>query len=425
VKFDLSDDQRTIASTARELLAARSPFERVRSVAGEGRYDDALWRELCELGWPGIAIAERYGGQGLGAVELAVLLEELGYAVASVPLLGSALAASAIEHAGDSEQRARWLPGLASGELTGAFGGVRDLIADAAGASVIVLVEAGAPRVVARADAEIEPVDAIDPTRRHARVSGEGPPLAGDVGAALGGGGGGVLGLPDPAPDVLAVAGEVADHDVGVGHEVLQHRVLAGEDRKHPVGLAQRGAAATDRGVEIVGAAADAGTELVEDDPQALSVGQAQDVVEQVRRDRGGGLRDGNAPAGGQPLCGGAGPAVDEVLADQRLRARLAERVLAQRAEALLGHLELDERTLGLAVDVQGRDLARTHAGDLHVAAFDEPERVVELDREAVARLLLGAGGREDVRGGRGEKEGDGKDPSHVSRPGALGLDRS
>ncbi len=113
MNFGLSDDQRTIASTARELLAARSPFERVRAAAAEGRYDDALWRELCQLGWPGIAVAEQHGGQGLGAVELAVLLEELGYAVASVPLLGSALAASAIEHAGDSEQRARWLPGLA------------------------------------------------------------------------------------------------------------------------------------------------------------------------------------------------------------------------------------------------------------------------------------------------------------------------
>ena len=119
----------------------------MRAAAEAGRYDDELWRELCELGWPGIAIAEEHGGQGLGAVELAVLLEELGYAVAAVPLLGSALAALAIEHAGDDEQRARWLPGLATGELTGAFGGAATLIADAAGADVIVLVEDGAPRV--------------------------------------------------------------------------------------------------------------------------------------------------------------------------------------------------------------------------------------------------------------------------------------
>jgi alkylation response protein AidB-like acyl-CoA dehydrogenase len=225
MNFDFTDDQRTIKATARELLASRSPFERVRAAAEDGRYDDALWRELCELGWPGIAVAERHGGQELGAVELAVLLEELGYAVAPTPLLGSALAALAIEHAGDDEQRARWLPGLASGELTGALGGVRDLIADGADASVIVLVEAGAPRVVARADADVEPVDAIDPTRRYARVSGDGPALGGDVEAALGRAG-------------AAVAAEV----VGVCQRALDMTVAYVSERKQfgvPVGSFQ------------------------------------------------------------------------------------------------------------------------------------------------------------------------------------------
>jgi alkylation response protein AidB-like acyl-CoA dehydrogenase len=225
MNFDFSEDQRTIKATARELLASRSPFERVRAAAEEGRYDDALWRELCELGWPGIAVPEEHGGQGLGAVELAVLLEELGYAVAAVPLLGSALAALAIEHAGDGEQRARWLPGLASGELTGAFGGVRDLIADAAGADVIVLVESGAPRLVARADADVEPVDAIDPTRRYARVRGDGPALGGDVAGALGRAG-------------AAVAAEV----VGVCQRALDMTVAYVSERKQfgvPVGSFQ------------------------------------------------------------------------------------------------------------------------------------------------------------------------------------------
>ena len=225
MNFGFSEDQATVKATARELLASRSPFERVRAAAEAGRYDEPLWRELCELGWPGIAVAEEHGGQGLGAVELAVLLEELGYAVAPVPLLGSALAALAIEHAGSAEQRARWLPGLASGELTGALGGVRDLIADAADASVIVLVEAGVPRIVAREDADVEPVDAIDPTRRYARVSGDGPALGGDVDAALGRAG-------------AAVAAEV----VGVCQRALDMTVAYVGDRKQfgvPVGSFQ------------------------------------------------------------------------------------------------------------------------------------------------------------------------------------------
>ena len=138
MNFDFSEDQRAIKATARELLATRSPFERVREAAEAERYDAALWGELCELGWPGIAISEQHGGQGLGVVELAVLLEELGYAVAATPLLGSALAALAIERAGDDDQRVRWLPGLASGELTGAFGRP-DLVADAQDAAVIVV----------------------------------------------------------------------------------------------------------------------------------------------------------------------------------------------------------------------------------------------------------------------------------------------
>ncbi len=126
MRFTLSDDQQEIQRTARDLLAARAGLDRLREHAEAGRYDDALWRELCELGWPGIAIAEEHGGQGLGAGRARVLLEELGYACAATPLLGSALAALAIQHAGTDDQRERWLPGLAAGELRGALGGLRD-----------------------------------------------------------------------------------------------------------------------------------------------------------------------------------------------------------------------------------------------------------------------------------------------------------
>ena len=92
--FDLTEDQQEIKSVARELLAARSPFAKVREAAEAAAYDDALWEEIVELGWPGIAVAEEHGGQGLGAVELAVLLEELGYACAATPFLSTAVAAA-------------------------------------------------------------------------------------------------------------------------------------------------------------------------------------------------------------------------------------------------------------------------------------------------------------------------------------------
>src|ERR687898_43379 len=124
MNFDLTDEQQEIQSTAKEFLGARFKPEKVRELAEARSYDDGLWKEISDLGWPGIAIAEDDGGQGLGMVDLAVLLEQAGYACAPSPLLGSAGAALAISAAGSDEQRAEWLPKLASGEATGAFGGV-------------------------------------------------------------------------------------------------------------------------------------------------------------------------------------------------------------------------------------------------------------------------------------------------------------
>src|ERR1700730_16007520 len=143
--FGLTDDQREIQRTARELLSERARPERVREHAEAGTTDSELWRELRELGWPGVALREEHGGQGLGRIELSILCEELGRSLAPVPFLPSVLAATLIEHAGSPEQRERWLPGLASGELKGALGsgldGSADLVIGGAEADVIVLVD--------------------------------------------------------------------------------------------------------------------------------------------------------------------------------------------------------------------------------------------------------------------------------------------
>ena len=177
--FDLTEDQREIRAVARELLKARSPFAKVREAADAAAYDEPLWAEIVGLGWPGIAVAEEYGGQGLGAVELAVLLEELGYACAAVPFFSSAVAAAVIQAAGSAEQQARWLPGLVSGELSAGIG-TAELAADADGAAVVVLLDGDEARLVVAP--EVEPLTTIDPTRRFGRVSGDGEPL--DSGAA-------------------------------------------------------------------------------------------------------------------------------------------------------------------------------------------------------------------------------------------------
>jgi alkylation response protein AidB-like acyl-CoA dehydrogenase len=232
--FGLSDDQREIQRTARELLAERARPERVREHAEGRRLDGDLWHELCELGWPGIAIAEAHGGQGLGLVELSILCEELGRTVAAVPFLPTAMAAATIEQAGSEEQCARWLPGLARGESVAALGterdGIAELVVGAPGAQVLVLVQEGdlRARVCACEEVQIEPVESIDPTRPAARVSAAsdaGEPLEGDVQGGL-----------DRA--LVAIASEL----VGVCERALAMTVAYVKERKQfgvPVGSYQ------------------------------------------------------------------------------------------------------------------------------------------------------------------------------------------
>ena len=175
--FDLNDEQREIKNTARNLLAERAKPARVRELAEARKSDDELWKELCDLGWAGIALPEEHGGQGLGMVELATLCEELGYACAPVPFLGNAIAGSLIAEAGSDEQRAKWLPGIASGEARGAIALSPDepaLVFDAEGAAVFGVPVGGAARLVEAGDANLEPVDLIDATRSFARVSSDG-----------------------------------------------------------------------------------------------------------------------------------------------------------------------------------------------------------------------------------------------------------
>jgi alkylation response protein AidB-like acyl-CoA dehydrogenase len=216
--FDFSDEQREIKSTAREFIASRFKPEKVREIAesGDGT-DERVWKEICELGWPGIAISEEYGGQGLGVVELVILQEELGYACAPVPMFSNAYAGAAIQAAGSDEQRSRWLPGIASGEQRGAAELTCDpepIAADAEGAAVLVLAEGEGARLVAAADAELERLDLIDTTRAHYRVRAEGgDSMPGEVAAA------GSVGQVALAAELVGVAQRALDMAVEYAKE--------------------------------------------------------------------------------------------------------------------------------------------------------------------------------------------------------------
>jgi len=175
--FGLTDEQEEIKRTAHEFLSARFTPERVRELGESRSYDDALWKQICELGWPGIAIDEEHGGQGLGMVELVILCEELGYACAPTPFLSNTAAGLFIDAGASDDQRESRLPGIASGEALGAaaFAPEEDaVVPDAEGAAVIVLPLRDGAVLVEASDAAIEPLELIDSTRSYARVTAAG-----------------------------------------------------------------------------------------------------------------------------------------------------------------------------------------------------------------------------------------------------------
>ena len=118
MQFDFSEDQRRLQEEVRRVLADHSSSTNVRRVLeGEVLFCRDTWRELASIGALGIAIAEEHGGAGLGLLELCLVAEEAGRALAAVPLLSSVyLAAEAIRMGGSPAQQAHWLPGIASGE---------------------------------------------------------------------------------------------------------------------------------------------------------------------------------------------------------------------------------------------------------------------------------------------------------------------
>jgi alkylation response protein AidB-like acyl-CoA dehydrogenase len=214
VNFDFSDEQKQLREEARRFLADRCPTTAVRAVLeGSHSYDKALWKGLAEMGFLGAAIPEEYGGVGLGHLELCVIAEELGRALAPVPMASSIyLAAEALMSAGSEDQKSSWLPRLASGEAIGTFAlaegvgrvaedtihasvsggklsGIKAPVADGDIADVAIVAARSGGQVglflvdlsgpgVAR-----ETLDSIDPSRGQARLTFDGAP-AEPLGAA-------------------------------------------------------------------------------------------------------------------------------------------------------------------------------------------------------------------------------------------------
>jgi alkylation response protein AidB-like acyl-CoA dehydrogenase len=265
VYFELNDEQRAIKSTARDFLAARYKSERTRELAeSEQGFERSDWEEMAGLGWPGLALPEEWGGQGLGIVELAVLFEELGYALAPSPLLSNTLAGLVLAAAGSDEQKERWLRPLASGEVRGAVAlfdagtpavpgqfameakadgdglvldGEKVLVMDAASADFLLVATADGRRHLVERGAEgiaVKPEASIDLTRRLHSIRFDGVRVAPE--ATLAGD------RADYLPVLWRACVALAAESTGIAQRTMEMAVSYAKDRQQfgrPIGAYQ------------------------------------------------------------------------------------------------------------------------------------------------------------------------------------------
>jgi alkylation response protein AidB-like acyl-CoA dehydrogenase len=209
VDFGFSAEQEAFRSSVRGFLRAEAPVSFARAMMDdETGIVSRVWRSFSDLGWLGLMVPERYGGSGLGHLDLAVLLEECGGVVLPGPLLSTvALGVPAILATADAAQREALLPAIVEGRLrpTLAFAeasgrwdesdvetvaekvadgyllrGEKLFVPDARGADVVLVVAkfAGSPALVAVArDApgvKVSRMESIDATRKLDVVSLDG-----------------------------------------------------------------------------------------------------------------------------------------------------------------------------------------------------------------------------------------------------------
>jgi alkylation response protein AidB-like acyl-CoA dehydrogenase len=263
--FDLTDEQQAIRSTARDFLAARYKSERIRELAeSEAGFEQSDWEEMAELGWPGLALPEEWGGHGLGIVDLAVLFEEMGYALAPSPLLSTTVAGLVLTANGTGEQKERWLRPLAEGKARGTpalfdagtparigefameakadgdgivLDGEKVLVMDAASVDFFLVATSDGRRHIVERGAEgvtVTPEKSIDLTRRLHSVRFDGVRVGAE--ATLEGG------QEEYLPVLWRACVAIAAESTGVAQRTMEMAVEYAKDRQQfgrPIGAYQ------------------------------------------------------------------------------------------------------------------------------------------------------------------------------------------
>lgn len=119
MELGLSEEQTLLQDMVRNLCEDRFPLEKLRLTEAEPNgFPREFWQNLCELGVPGIAISEKFGGLEMGLLETALLHEQLGRHLVPTPhFTSSILAAQILVRSGDEAACQRWLPSIADASL--------------------------------------------------------------------------------------------------------------------------------------------------------------------------------------------------------------------------------------------------------------------------------------------------------------------
>jgi acyl-CoA dehydrogenase len=143
MNFDFSEDEKALRSALRRVLADQCGIKTVRlALNGDSLPGLELWETLGRFGWLSASLPEAYGGQGLGYAALCGIAEELGHALAPVPLSSFFLVSEALLLAGSEGQKRTYLPGLARGE-TSAAAAFAETLGPLAAANVSTVYEDG------------------------------------------------------------------------------------------------------------------------------------------------------------------------------------------------------------------------------------------------------------------------------------------
>jgi alkylation response protein AidB-like acyl-CoA dehydrogenase len=119
--FGLSEEQQQLKESARAFLNGECSTTFVRkTMATDDGYPRELYDQIAKLGWSGLIVPEKFGGAGLGMLDMAMILEEGGYAAMPGPFLFSpALAAGALKFGGTDQLNSKWLAAIAEGKAVG------------------------------------------------------------------------------------------------------------------------------------------------------------------------------------------------------------------------------------------------------------------------------------------------------------------